>query len=73
MSILLSHTLPWSCVSHSRFLFVIGDIGTQLVTLANIYAPNSSQLSFLPSCLEELEEYVNGAWIVGGDFNVALD
>lgn len=46
-------------------------LNTQL-TLANIYAPNVGQISFITKVLEKLQSFSQPFMIIGGDFNVCM-
>lgn len=43
------------------------------LTIANIYAPNTGQISFLENVLDKLDEFSQGDLLLEGDFNLALD
>lgn len=43
------------------------------MTRANIYGPNSKQVSFLRDTLLKLTSFKSGHLILGGDLNMALD
>lgn len=55
-----------------RFLFIKGNIHQKTFTIANIYAPNSGQVTFFHSTLQLLSSFYSGTLIVGGDLNVPL-
>lgn len=78
VSILLSGTVPWSYVDQlsdpeGRYLFLKGDLAGRRITLASIYLPNQAQLSCLNGILNNLQVFMEGGLILGGDLNVALD
>lgn len=56
-----------------RLLIVLGSIAGQEVTLVNLYAPNSDQVSFMDTCVDSIGEHKNSALFVGGNLNLALD
>lgn len=78
VSILLRNLIPWAlrnqwCDAEGRAPFVKGTISCTLVTLKNLYFPNSNQISFLELVLAKLGEFAEGAAIVWGDMNLTLD
>lgn len=77
VSILISSKTPWhhqsSMIDPSgRFFFFKGLIGTVMVTLAAIYAPNEQQAKFIRDTMEKLDDFREGQLIMGGDFNTPL-
>lgn len=77
VSILISANLPWSLVEVltdplGRFLFLKGQIGGVRVTIANLYAPNCQQDTFIKKHLPTLRKFAKGQLIVGGDLNNPL-
>lgn len=55
------------------YIFIKGILENENLTLANIYAPNQSQMYFLDATLMELETYREGEVVIGGDFNYIVD
>uniref|UniRef100_A0A6I8Q0W0 exodeoxyribonuclease III n=1 Tax=Xenopus tropicalis TaxID=8364 RepID=A0A6I8Q0W0_XENTR len=53
--------------NEGRFLLIKGEIASLKITLANIYAPNKGQTSFLCKFLKTLEDFQEGLTIIGGD------
>uniref|UniRef100_A0A803JZJ7 exodeoxyribonuclease III n=1 Tax=Xenopus tropicalis TaxID=8364 RepID=A0A803JZJ7_XENTR len=56
-----------------RFVFLKGQIAELKVTIANVYAPNEAQLSFMHKTLSKLEMFKEGLLVLGGDLNVMLN
>lgn len=56
-----------------RFLAVKGLINGEKVTLASIYAPNTSQLSFLEEVFQKRMDFGEGQIVAAGDFNYIVD
>lgn len=54
------------------FLYLKGLIGDRKVTLANLYAPNDLQDTFLKRCMDHLMRFSEGQLIIGGDLNISL-
>lgn len=55
------------------FIFLKGsDMGRRL-TLANIYIPNSRQVTFFCDITKSLTTFQEGTLILGGDFNIPLN
>lgn len=49
-----------------RYLFLKGTVNHRVVTLANIYAPNTGQCEFLEGCLQTLSEFAEGLLLLEG-------
>lgn len=56
-----------------RYVFLKGSLFGRTITLANVYAPNSHQVSFSRTVTNALSAFQEGMLILGGDFNVPLD
>lgn len=56
-----------------RFIFLKGLCHGTTITLANVYFPNSGQISFCQKMITELTSFHTGRGILGGDFNVPLN
>lgn len=56
-----------------RYVFIKGAYGNKTVTLANVYFPNVSQVTFCQKISHELKGFAEGTLIMGGDFNVPLN
>lgn len=56
-----------------RFIFLKGTWKNRTITLANIYCPNSGQVTFLKEVLLQLTLFQTALLILGGDFNLPLD
>lgn len=56
-----------------RFLFVKVKIQNILITLVNVYFPNSAHISFRHKVIEELRGFSMGCILLGSDFNVPSD
>lgn len=59
--------------TEGRALFVKGTLGGSMVTLVNLYLPNTNQITFLDPILTKLGEFAEGAVILGGDMNFIMD
>lgn len=71
--ILIRNLTSWSfwdqwCEAEGHALFIKGMVGDSMVTLANLYLPNSNQITFLDTVLAKLSMV-----IVGGDMNFTMD
>lgn len=55
------------------YLFIKGSIWNRPITVANIYSPNTAQVSFFRGISMTLTSFQSGILILGGDFNVALN
>ena len=55
--------------------FVIADVKTegQILTLANIYAPNDDNPTFFKNVLNQLISFDCGEIVLGGDYNLILE
>ncbi|CAH2282968.1 Hypothetical predicted protein [Pelobates cultripes] len=56
-----------------RYLFVKGQINSQIYTFATIYAPISRHRIFITKTLRLLANVSEGLLILGGDLNASLD
>lgn len=56
----------------AQSIFVKCSIQGYTYTIANIYAPNHGQLSFLLKALDDLKSFAQGLMVLCGDFNLAL-
>lgn len=56
-----------------RFLFLKGTLHHRPITIVNVYAPNTQQVTFFRKTFRQLLTFQSGTLIVGGDFNVALN
>lgn len=56
-----------------RYVFIKGTYRDRTVTLANVYFPNSSQVTFCQKAIRVLKGFASGLLILGGDFNVPLN
>lgn len=75
VSILISKNCPFQVTEVQRdplgrFLFLKGTLHHMPLTIANIYAPNSGQVSFFRNTLQLLSSFQIGTLILGGDFNI---
>lgn len=50
-----------------------GTLGSSLVTLVNLYLPNTGQIGFFESTVTELQDFAEGAVILGDDLNITMD
>uniref|UniRef100_A0A8C5WEC0 exodeoxyribonuclease III n=1 Tax=Leptobrachium leishanense TaxID=445787 RepID=A0A8C5WEC0_9ANUR len=78
VAILVASHIPFTCTSQiedpqGRFIFIKGHIGSRLVTLANIYLPNTHQCAALSRILNKLAKFAEGLLLCGGDFNISPD
>ncbi|KAG9467622.1 hypothetical protein GDO78_014583 [Eleutherodactylus coqui] len=78
VSILFHKTVSFICNSQytggeGRVLFLKGTINNKQITIANLYAPNTDQASWLISQLEVLKHFAVGQIILGGDINATLN
>lgn len=78
VAILLTHKVRFqlkaTLADHSgRYIFIKGLLNEELVTIASVYAPNESQLSFIRDTLTTLETFHEGDIILGGDLNLIID
>lgn len=78
VAILFAKSIMFRVVStlgdpQGRFLFVKGYLADTMVTLANLYVPNSGQLEFIQDVLGNLDDFKEGDLLMGGDFNLILD
>ena len=56
-----------------RYVFVKGSLWNTPLTLANIYAPNTAQVSFFREMSTILTSFQEGCLLLGGDFNLAIN
>lgn len=56
-----------------RFIFLKGSCHGNIITLANVYFPNSGQIIFCQKMVAALTNFLAGKVILGGDFNVPLN
>lgn len=56
-----------------RYVAVRGTLNGEKVTIASIYAPNVSQISFLDNTFHELASFGEGVWLLAGDYNYIPD
>lgn len=54
-------------------LFIKGTAGCCMVTLVNLYLPDSNQVTFLELVLAKRSEFAEGTVILGGEFNFTMD
>uniref|UniRef100_A0A8C5WHL5 Reverse transcriptase domain-containing protein n=1 Tax=Leptobrachium leishanense TaxID=445787 RepID=A0A8C5WHL5_9ANUR len=78
VAILVASHIPFTCTSQmadpqGRFIFIKGHIGSRLVTLANLYLPNTHQCTALRKILNKLAKFAEGLLFCGGDFNISPD
>lgn len=78
VSILLAKNCPFQLAGtladeEGRYLFLKGSLLGRKITLANIYAPNSHQVTTFRTITTTLSVFQEGMLILGGDFNVPLD
>lgn len=77
VAILIKRSCPLRVISsildpHGRFVLLdCAHLNTPF-TLANIYAPNQGQISFLTQVFEKCKTFSHPFTIVGGDFNVCM-
>ncbi|CAI9604443.1 unnamed protein product, partial [Staurois parvus] len=77
VAILLARHLPFTMSDsladpEGRYLFIKGSFANRPVTFANVYAPNTKQVSFTRSITTTLSAFHSGVLILGGDLNVPL-
>ena len=77
VSILVSKHCPFQISdvqrdTSGRYLFLKGTLYGKSYTIANVYAPNSKQVSFMRDVFYQLTAFTSGTLIVGGDFNTPL-
>ncbi|XP_075468329.1 uncharacterized protein LOC142501784 [Ascaphus truei] len=56
-----------------RFLMLIGSINALPITIATLYAPNTHEAEFFTKTFGVIKKFSEGALILGGDFNVAMN
>ncbi|KAF3858942.1 hypothetical protein F7725_012143 [Dissostichus mawsoni] len=56
-----------------RYVIVSGLLQNEMVTLVNVYAPNSLQSKFFTSLCPKILQSIEGPLIIGGDFNSVCD
>lgn len=65
----ITHTLAYT---EGRYLFLKGYLGDKPLTLANIYTPNSGQVTFMHRICQHLSGFGQGLIMLGGDLYVTL-
>ncbi|CAH2224145.1 Hypothetical predicted protein [Pelobates cultripes] len=55
-----------------RYLFVKGEMAGKTYTIANMYAPNLGQASFVRRTLRKLDKFTEGVLILGDDLKFPL-
>lgn len=78
VTILISKNLPLNISDthidkDGRYLLIKGIIWNKPITIANIYAPNSAQVTFFREIATTLSAFQSGLLLMGGDFNVPLN
>lgn len=73
----ISKILNWKLIdsiidTEGRYIVLKVQIHSWPVTFANIYSPNSIQVTFFRSVAQILTDFQTGLTILGGDFNVAI-
>lgn len=61
------------CDAEGQVLSVKGTICCSMVTLVNLYLPNSNQITFLEQFFAKLGKLAEGMLIVRGDMNFIMD
>ncbi|MEE6516292.1 hypothetical protein FKM82_025624 [Ascaphus truei] len=56
-----------------RFLMLVGSINAVPITIATLYAPNTHEAEFFKKTFGVIKKFSEGALILGGDFNVAMN
>lgn len=56
-----------------RYIFLKGNIGNKIFTLANIYCPNKNPIAFFGQVLTKLTRFREGEVVLVGDLNFCLD
>lgn len=78
VSILISKEAPFTLTdklvdSEGQYVFLKGSYRDRTLTLANVYFPNSAQITFYQKVIRELKGFSSGLLIMGGDINIPLD
>ncbi|KAF3847107.1 hypothetical protein F7725_020135 [Dissostichus mawsoni] len=78
VSILISKNMPFKSSNvhvdqEGRYVIVSGLLQNEMVTLVNVYAPNSLQSKFFTSLCPKILQSIEGPLIIGGDFNSVCD
>lgn len=78
VTILIGRDTPFKlneqlCDPEGRFVFLKGTYNDLPLTLANVYFPNKSHITFCQLIVRRLQEFADGCIILGGDFNVPLN
>lgn len=76
-SIFLNKNSPFELISQltdpeGRYIFLKGTWEGSPVTLANVYFPNKSHITFCNKIISELKWFAEGCIILGSDFNIPL-
>lgn len=77
-SILISKEAPFTLTDRlvdpeGRYVFLKGTYRDRTLTLANVYFPNSAQITFCQKVIHKLKGFSSGLILMGGDFNIPLD
>lgn len=59
--------------TEGRYIFLKGNWAGTPITLANVYFPNSAQITFCQRVIDELKSFATDCIVFGGDFNLALN
>ena len=78
VSILISNRTPFQVQDTmldpgGRYIFIKGKLENHPMTIANVYAPNSRQVTFFRKIKDLLTTFASGILVLGGDFNIPLD
>lgn len=78
VAILFCNTIPFRLKfkiidPNGRFVLISGYVNASLITLLNIYGPNSDDPTFFRNVFELLPEDRSSNIFIGGDFNCYLD
>lgn len=58
---------------NSRYLILNASINNRVMTIVNIYAPNTNQRQFYKTVMEKLKPFQQSALVICGDFNQLVD
>lgn len=77
VAILINRLCPLRVTSshldpQGRFIILNCSFLTHSLTIVNVYAPNSGQISFLSSPFDTLGKFSQPFMVIGGDFNVTM-